>query len=95
MWVSRTLLSLFPLVNKEGLRLGDTQGHSRDLEEVIHPEISAHARQLPMRGLGTRSAGLLLTHDWRRGLEQRGGEGLVREDRETGAPAEETSLLHS
>lgn len=40
MLVSHTLLSLFPLVNKEGLGLGDTQGHSRDLKEVIHPEIS-------------------------------------------------------
>lgn len=40
MLVSHTLLSLFRLVNKEGLGLGDTQGYSRGLEEVIHPEIS-------------------------------------------------------
>lgn len=39
MLVSHTLLSLFRLVNKEGLGLGDTQGYSRGLEEVIHPEI--------------------------------------------------------
>ena len=45
-----------------------------------------------MRGLRTRSAGSLLTHDWRRGLDQWGGEVLVREDRVTGALAEEKSL---